>query len=185
MEILPHETNRLRILVEKSKTGNHSAFKILYHLLSGKMYSLCLRYISDEEEAADVFRDSFAKFFIYLHTFQFEGSLEGWARRIFVADCLDFIKKKKPLFTELNENFLSGEHPLITPGKLDLEDMVKMIQKLPPEQRIVFNLYEIDGYSHKEIAGMLQITVSGSKAQLYRARILLKDLVAHIAGRGF
>ena len=177
MEILSDETNRLKILIEKSKTGNHSAFKILYDLLSGKMYGLCLRYIPDEAEAADVFQDSFAKLFIYLHTYRFEDSFEDWTRRIFISSCLDFIKREKTPFDELNENLQAGDWQLIDPGKLHPEDMLKMIQKLPHGQRVVFNLFEIDGYSHKEIADILQITMSDSKAQLHNAKISLKNLV--------
>ena len=178
MEILPDETSSLEYLIEKSIAGDYRAFKILYDSLSGKMYSLCLRYIPAKEEAADVFQDSFVKFFSSLHNFRFEGSFEGWARKIFVSNCLDFLKKKKILLLEVNENLNVAEQQLNILWKLDLEDLVKLIQKLPEGQRIVFNLYEIEGYSHKEIAEMLQIPVGSSKSQLHRAKMSLKNLLS-------
>lgn len=167
----------LKVLIEKSIAGDHKAFKVLYDSLSGKMYSLCLRYISDREDANDVFQDSFAKLFFNLHNFRFEGSFEGWSRRIFVTNCLDFLKKKKLIFLEINEN-LQNEHVQFNGfDKLGLEDLMKMIQNLPEGQRTVFNLYQVEGYSHKEIADMLHITLSGSKSQLHRAKTSLKSLL--------
>ena len=177
MEMLFDETGQLKALIEKSKTGDYEAFRLLYDSLSGKMYSLCLRYISDKEEAADVFRDSFVKIISNLHHFHFEGSFEGWARKIFVSHCIDFIRKKKTRFSEETEDFSEKKVSLTALEKFGPEDLVKMIQRLPVRQRIVFNLFEIEGYSHKEIAGMLQITVSGSKLQLHRAKMLLKNSI--------
>lgn len=180
MEKSFYESDQLRdlkVLIEKSIQGDHKAFKILYDSLSGKMYSLCLRYITDKEDANDVFQDSFAKLFFNLHNFRFEGSFEGWARRIFVTICLDFLKKKKIIFLEINENLATELIHFNGLEKIGLEELMKLIQKLPEGQRTVFNLYQVEGYSHKEIADMLQITVSGSKSQLHRAKTSLKNLL--------
>lgn len=171
------QLTELKVLIERSSKGDHKAFKLLYDSLSGKMYSLCLRYLPDKEDANDVFQDSFAKLFFNLHNFRHEGSFEGWARRIFVTNCLDFLKKKKIVFLEVNENLQAEWVQFNGLEKLGLEDLMKMIQKLPEGQRTVFNLYQVEGYSHKEIADMLQITVSGSKSQLHRAKTSLKNLL--------
>ncbi|MFT3981086.1 MAG: RNA polymerase sigma factor [Ferruginibacter sp.] len=167
----------LKNLIEKSLGGDHKAFKTLYDSLSGKMYSLCLRYISDREDANDVFQDSFAKLYFNLHNFRFEGSFEGWARRIFVTNCLDFLKKKRIAFVEMTENLQTEAVPFSGFEKLNMEDMLRLIQQLPEGQKTVFNLYQVEGYSHKEIADMLQITVSGSKSQLHRAKTSLKNIL--------
>ncbi len=167
----------LKVLIEKSIAGDHKAFKILYDSLSGKMYSLCLRYIPDKEDANDVFQDSFAKLFFNLHNFRFEGSFEGWSRRIFVTNCLDFLKKKRVVLLEINEKVQNEILQFNDLDKFGLEDLMKMIQRLPEGQRTVFNLYQVEGYSHKEIADMLHITLSGSKSQLHRAKKSLKTFL--------
>jgi len=172
----------LKELIEKSLRGDHKAFKVLYDSLSGKMYSLCLRYMPDREDANDVFQDSFAKLYFNLQNFRFEGSFEGWARRIFVTNCLDFLKKKRIVFVEITDNINAEATGLSGLEKLGMEDMLRIIQQLPDGQKTVFNLYQVEGYSHKEIADMLQITVSGSKSQLHRAKTTLKKLLAQENG---
>ncbi|HRD58483.1 MAG TPA: RNA polymerase sigma factor [Ferruginibacter sp.] len=176
------QLQNLKELIEKSLGGDHKAFKVLYDSLSGKMYSLCLRYISDREDANDVFQDSFAKLYFNLPHFRFEGSFEGWARRIFVTCCLDFLKKKKIAFVEITENINIEANGLSGIDKLEKEDMFKVILQLPEGQRTVFNLYQVEGYSHQEIADMLQISASGSKSQLHRAKSTLKNLLTHENG---
>lgn len=172
----------IKDLIEKSLGGDHRAFKTIYDSLSGKMYSLCLRYISNREDADDVFQESFAKLYFNLPQFRFEGSFEGWARRVFVTNCLDFLKKRKIIFTEITETL--PLEPVTFSGfeKLNLSDLMKMIQQLPEGQKTVFNLYQVEGYSHKEIADMLSITISGSKSQLHRAKTSLKEILSKTDG---
>ena len=172
----------LKDLIEKSLGGDHRAFKTIYDSLSGKMYSLCLRYISNREDADDVFQESFAKLYFNLPQFRFEGSFEGGARRVFVTNCLDFLKKRKIIFTEITETL--PLEPVTFSGfeKLNLADLMKMIQQLPEGQKTVFNLYQVEGYSHKEIADMLSITISGSKSQLHRAKTSLKEILSKTDG---
>lgn len=172
----------IKELIEKSLEGDHRAFKTIYDSLSGKMYSLCLRYISNREDADDVFQESFAKLYFNLPQFRFEGSFEGWARRVFVTNCLDFLKKKKIAFTEITETL--PLEPVSFNGfeKINLSDLMKMIQQLPEGQKTVFNLYQVEGYSHKEIADMLNITISGSKSQLHRAKTSLKEILSKTDG---
>lgn len=166
------------VLIKRAAEGDDAAFKVLYDSISGKMYSLCLRYAVDEEEANDLFQEGFIKLYKHLSTFRNEGSFEGWARRIFVTTCLDSLKKKKVRFAdpEENLNIEADQHSIY--DKLSMDDLMKVIQTLPAGYRTIVNLYIIEDYSHKEIADMLGISESGSKSKLHKARTHLKNLWA-------
>ncbi|MBK8089999.1 MAG: RNA polymerase sigma factor [Chitinophagaceae bacterium] len=167
-----------RVLIEKSIIGDERAFKKLYDMIAGKMYSLCLRQTDNTQDANDIFQSAFTRLFLNLKSFRYEGSFEGWARRVFVNTCLDFYKKKNIHFIESNEDLPSEANGFTGFDKLALEDLFSLVKKLPHGQRTVFNLYLVEGYDHKEIAEMLQISESGSKAQLHRAKNQLKKLLA-------
>lgn len=162
------------VLIERAVEGDSAAFKQIYNAISGKMYSLCLRYAGNSHDANDLFQEGFVKLYRHLASFRNEGSFEGWARRIFVTTCLDHVKKKKVVFSEANETVVAESKGLNGFDKLSMNDMMTMIQKLPDGYRTIINLYIVEGYSHKEIAGMFGITESGSKSQLHKARLYLK-----------
>lgn len=164
------------VLIKRAAEGDDAAFKILYDSISGKMYSLCLRYAVDSEEANDLFQEGFIKLYRSLINFRNEGSFEGWARRIFVTTCLDALKKKKVRFSDPEESLNIMTDNLSVLDKLSLDEMMKVIQTLPPGYRTIVNLYIIEDYTHKEIGEMLGISESGSKSRLHKARTHLKNL---------
>lgn len=164
------------VLIKKAAEGDDAAFKVLYESISGKMYSLCLRYAVGEEEANDLFQEGFIKLYKHLSTFRNEGSFEGWARRIFITTCLDFLKKKKVRFADPDEILGVEADQYNIYDKLSMDDLMKVIQQLPDGYRTIVNLYLIEDFSHKEIADILGITEGGSKSKLHKARTYLKNL---------
>lgn len=153
--------------------GNPIAQKTLYTRFSKKLYGICLRYASNEEEAQDILQDGFVKIFTKLDTFKFEGSFEGWLKRIIVHTAIESFRKKIDISSvddfEYNSLFSSPEEK-----SLEVEELLRLIQELPKGYRIVFNMYAIEGYTHAEIAEKLNISEGTSKSQLSRARMNLQ-----------
>ena len=143
-------------------------------MISGKMYSLCLRYASNIEDANDLFQEGFLKLHRHLRGYKGTGSFEGWARTIFVSTCLDALKRKKMYFTEIDEDVMADTSALEVSDKIEMEDLMGFIRELPEGYRTIINLYVIEDYSHKEIAELLGITETGSKSKLHKARGILK-----------
>ncbi len=168
------------VLLKRAAEGDDAAFAEIYARISGKMYSLCLRYARHTEEANDLFQDGCIKLYRHLGSYRNEGSFEGWARRIFVTTCLDAIKKKKVLFTDIETAIDVRSDSLSGFSKLSMDDLMKIIQKLPANYQTIINLYIIEDYSHKEIAEMLEITENASKSQLHKARVYLKKLLQEV-----
>lgn len=166
-------------LINECIKGNPKAQKQLYETFSGKMMGVCLRYSNSLEEAEDALQDGFIKVFQNLQNFQQTGSFEGWIRRIIVNCCLDIIRKNKKSKDDVAldkvDFMLSNESTAV--GKLSEEQLIKLIQSMPYGYKIVFNMYAIEGYSHKEIAEHLEITESTSKSQFLRARKHLQNLL--------
>jgi RNA polymerase sigma factor (sigma-70 family) len=155
--------------------GQRQAQKQLYDQHSSKMFALCLRYTGSQEEAEDLLQEGFIKVFNNLVQYKGEGSFEGWIRRIFVNSAVEFLRKRnlKPRMVDHLNVDVEIEH---SSGfdKLSLSDLLQMIQKLPPGYRTIFNLYVIEGYSHKEISQLLHISEGTSKSQLARAKMILQ-----------
>lgn len=166
-------------LVDKCVSGNAKAQKLLFDRFAPKMMGVCIRYIKDQEKANDVLQDSFIKVFQNLDTFKSEGSLEGWVRRIVTNTALDHIRKNKKFLAnvEIDEIHVSVVEKSKAIGKLENESLMEIINSLPDGYRIVFNMFAIEGYSHKEIADKLEITESTSKSQYARARQAIKKLM--------
>lgn len=163
------------VFIQKAMDGDQSAFRQIYEDISGKMYSLCLRYISDAEEAKDVFQDGFIKLYRNLGHYRFEGSFEGWARRIFVTTCLDHLKKKRLDTEDIKDGYETAGNFTDAVDKLSLDKLMEVIQSLPDGHRTIVNLSLVEELSHKEIAELLNITESNSKSRLHKARIVLKE----------
>lgn len=150
----------------------------LYRKYANKMYNVSLTYSSDEHEASDIMQEGFIKVFRNIHTFNNNGSLEGWIRKIIVNTALDFYRKRKRE-NEVFENYKTPENVKVE-GILDMfntEDIVNLVNKLPSKASMVLKLYAIEGYNHKEIAEIMQISEGTSKSQLNRARMLLKEAI--------
>jgi RNA polymerase sigma-70 factor (ECF subfamily) len=151
----------------------------LFDLYSSKMYGICYRYVRHGMEAEDILVTAFTKIFEKIDQFKGEGSFEGWIRRIIVNESLTHLRKARTMYleTELEQADLEPDYNKLS-DHLEAEDLLAMIQQLPAGYRVVFNMYAIDGYSHKEIAQHLGISENTSKSQLSRARVYLQKLLA-------
>ncbi|MBN8854164.1 MAG: hypothetical protein BGO55_07205 [Sphingobacteriales bacterium 50-39] len=167
-----------QVLAEKASQGDGLSFQEIYDAIAGKMYSLCLRYAGNAEDANDWFQEGFVKLYKNLASFRGEGSFEGWARRIFVSTCIDGIKSRSLLFPVLRSEADPVAPDLTGYDKLTNDDLIRLIRQLPDGYRTVVNLYMVEGYSHKEIGSILSISEEGSRSQLFRARVLLQKMLA-------
>ena len=167
-------------LVKLCLQGNASAKERLYNLFAQKMWTVCLRYMKNEEEAQDVLQMGFVKVFKNLHAFNKSGSLDGWVRKIIVNTALDTIRKNKKFENNVQWDQVSYQQEDVSGNvlnKLAAEDLMELINELPTGFRTVFNLYAIEGYSHKEIAEMLGVSESTSKSQYSIAKALLRKII--------
>lgn len=152
--------------------------EILYSRFSAKMYGVCLRYASNAAEAEDILQEGFIKIFKKIDTFRSEGSFEGWVRRIFVNTAIEHFRRRKYLtpVTEKEENTIEGKYISVL-DELAEQDILNLVQELSPGYRTVFNMYVVEGYTHKEIGDILGISEGTSKSQLSRAKVILQDMV--------
>jgi RNA polymerase sigma factor (sigma-70 family) len=162
-------------LIEGCKRKDAKAQKNLYERYSGRLYALCCRYIKEKMEAEDVFITAFTKILDRIDQYKGEGSFEGWMKRVVVNESLTYLRRNKNMYLEMDIEAADREPDFEKlESHLQAEDLMKMIEALPSGYRIVFNLYAIDGYSHKEIAEQLGISENTSKSQLSRARVALQ-----------
>lgn len=167
-------------LIDSCIKGERKAQKDLYDLYSRKMMSICFRYAGEYELAKDLLQEGFIRVFSNLKAYQSIGSFEGWMRKIFVNTSLEYLRRNDLLreALDIDSNITISaktEHSVIE--ELSAEDLLKIIRELPSGFRTVFNMYAIEGYSHKEIADALGITESTSRSQLTRARLLLQKRI--------
>ena len=169
--------------IQQFQQGNHLIFEKIYQELSPKMYGVCLRYASNKDEAKDILQDSFIKIYHQLKAFRHEGFFEGWARKIVVNTALEFFKNKMKYQNVPLHNFeevfdIENDDDILS--DLSFQEMLLLVQELPPTYRLVFNLYVFEGMKHREIAEKLGITEGTSKSNLSDARrILQKKLSIH------
>jgi RNA polymerase sigma-70 factor (ECF subfamily) len=165
-------------LIKGCLEGDRRAQEYLYQRFSPKMYGVCLRYAGKAEDAQDILQDGFVKVFKNLHMYRGDGSFEGWVRRIFVNTAIEHYRRQVNLYpvTENHENLLETKE-LSAFDSLSVKDLMKIIQQLSPGYRTVFNLYVVEGYSHKEIAEMIGISEGTSKSQLARAKGVLQSII--------
>jgi len=159
---------------------NHPvAQRELYNRFSPKMLAVCYRFAHNREDAEDMLQESFIKVFSQIHTFQNKGAFEGWIRRIIVHTCINHLKKNKR-FNEsvdiINASAIQVREESI-PSIVQAKQIVECIRLLPIGYRTVLNLYAIEGYSHKEIADMLDIEESTSRSQYTRAKQMLEEIL--------
>ncbi len=163
-------------LLRDCRAGGVRAQKQLYELYASKMYGVCLRYAQDANMAEDFLQEGFIKVFSNLHRFRHDGSLEGWIRRIMINTSLEWLRKKDLLkhSTNLdNAEHIRYETTEVNEG-LSASELLSIIQTLPAGYRAVFNLFAVEGFSHKEIAELLNISEGTSKSQYARARSWLQ-----------
>src|SRR5687767_9724420 len=166
-------------LIKGCLQRDRTAQKRLYETYSSKMYALCYRYVRNPMEAEDILVTAFMKVFDKIDQFKSEGSFEGWIRRIVVNEALTQLRRNRSMYleTELEQADREPDYDKLS-DHLEAEDLLNMIQEMPAGYRIVFNMYAIDGYSHKEIADHLGISENTSKSQLSRARVYLQKMLA-------
>jgi RNA polymerase sigma factor (sigma-70 family) len=157
----------------------HNCQRLLFEKYAGKMMSLCLRYTNDQQEAQDLLQQGFLKVFDYIHQYKNEGSFEGWMRRVFVSIATRNLAKKKLDFTAIdNEEIDTGFVNPSVISKISEDEIHGMIRELPDGYRTVFNLNVVEGYSHEEIATLLNIQPATSRTQLLKARKMLQSLIS-------
>lgn len=163
-------------LIQECVAGNRASQELLYKKFAPKMFAICLRYADSKQSAEDILQEGFIKVFNHLDKYRSEGSFEGWVKRIFVNTSIEYYRKsivaKRHVDIEKVYDHKSKEEDAVS--KLARKDLVNMVQKLPPGYRTVFNLYAIEGYTHREISKLLGISEGTSKSQLARARAMLK-----------
>ncbi len=169
-------------LVEGCRRQNPLHQKGLYQQYYRKMFGVCLRYTDHKDDAEDVLQDGFIKVLKHIKGFKGKGSLEGWIRRIMVHTAIEHYRKRSRYFMVDIDHAGEVELQADQLSQLSKEELVTMIQALPPGYRTVFNLYVVEGFPHKEIAGMLGISEGTSKSQLSRAKSLLKSQLESIKG---
>lgn len=168
----------LEDIIQNCRKGKRSAQSALYKKLASKMFAVCLRYSRDRSEAEDNLQDGFIKVFLKISDYSFRGSFEGWVRKIMVNVCVE--KYRGKVIFQSVEDICILEDKWVEEEvveKISEEELISMIQKLPPQYRLVFNLYVIEGFSHKEIAEKIGINEGTSKSNLARARMILKGKV--------
>ena len=181
-----HKSVDIHNIIEGCKKKDREAQRKLYEMFSPKLYAIAIRYTGNTEDAKDLLHDGFIKIFGKINKYTYNGSFDGWIQQVFVNFVLDFLKKKRLLYYNdelknekyneiFDENFYTIEEKEIS--KLKEEVLLKIIEKLSPKYRIVFNLYVLEGYSHKEIAKFLNISESTSKSNFFRAKQKLRKMI--------
>ena len=167
-------------LVSGVLQGNPAHQKALYQKYSVPMFRVLLRFARDRSEAEDMLQEGFLRVYRDMAQFRSEGALGGWIRRIMVNTALSHLRKQKD-FIQSTADYHGLEHRSAREediaGNMDAERLLKMLQKIPPGYRTVFNLYAIEGYSHEEISEELGISIGTSKSQLFKAREYLKKML--------
>ena len=161
-------------LIKQCANNDQRAQKEIYQLFAGKLFSICLKYSKNKQEAQDNFQDGFITIFNKIGQFNFEGSFEGWIKRVMVNTIL-LKYRKKTVLSIVTEEIPDEVVVDIDDDEISLDYLLNLIQELPERYRMVFNLYVLDGCSHKEISEMMQIAEGTSKSNLARARAILKQ----------
>ncbi|MBN1767456.1 MAG: RNA polymerase sigma factor [Prolixibacteraceae bacterium] len=165
-------------IIADCKAGKKKAQASLYRYYAPKLFGVSLRYSHDRTEAEDILHEAFVRIFEKIGQYKGTGSFEGWMHRIVVNFALENHRKKNRLYVvEDISTYDNNENSTINHETLNEQHLLQLIQQLPPRYKMVFNLYAIDGYSHKEIAEMLNISEGASKSNLSRARRILQTKV--------
>lgn len=167
------------VLIKGCLNNEALAQRELYNRYSAKMLAVCYRYAHSREDAEDMLQEGFIKVFLQIHTFENRGAFEGWIRRIIVHTCINILKKNKK-FNEsvdiIHATAVQVREESV-PAIVQAKQIVECIRLLPIGYRTVLNLYAVEGYTHREIAGMLDIEESTSRSQYTRAKTMLEDIL--------
>lgn len=163
-------------LIKQCANNDRKAQQEIYQLFAGKLFSICLKYSKNKQEAQDNFQDGFIVIFDKIGQFNFKGSFEGWLKRVMINTVLLKYRKKNVL-NIVTEDIPDEVIVDVDDDEISLDFLLNLINELPDRYRLVFNLYALDGYSHKEISEMLVIAEGTSKSNLARARAILKQKI--------
>lgn len=166
-----------RGLIERCQRRERAAQREVYQALSGTMFGVCLRYVSNRMQAEDLLHDGFITLFNKIEDYRFEGPFEGWARRIFVNLSLGYIRRQATFDESTDSTELDIGVAAEVLSNMEARQIMDLIAQLPPGYRTILNLYSIEGYSHNEIAAELGISPETSRSQLSRAKAQLKNLL--------
>ena len=168
--------------INRLKENDSKAQSVFYQQLAPKMYGICLRFALINEDADDILQDGFIRVFKHIKDFRGEGSLEGWVRRTIVNTAINYYKKKIKQGIKIDLEYVKGKvketNNIVE--KMAADELLLLINELPPGYRMVFNLNVIEGYTHKEIGKILEISENTSKSQLSRARASLQKKIFSI-----
>jgi RNA polymerase sigma-70 factor (ECF subfamily) len=155
------------------------AQKELYDLFAPAMFKVCMRYAQDESAAQDIFQDAFVKIFQNLHRIESSAHLPGWIKKIVVYTAIDFLRSsaKYAQHQNIDQAYQLASADQTVFQQLGAEEIMSLVQKLPPRSRMVFNLYVMEGYTHKEIGELIQINEGTSKSQLFEAKRALQKAI--------
>lgn len=175
----------IKKIIKGCLAGDRRDQELLYRRYASKLYAVCLQYSGNDEEARDILQEGFIKIFEHLDRYKYEGSFEGWMRRITVNTALERFRSRHNLYRV--DDIDTIQEPENEPDNydyagLEANDLLDIIRELPPKYRMVFNLYAIEGYSHKEISKMVKISEGTSKSNLSRARMILQRRVGSFTG---
>lgn len=166
-------------LIPACRDGDHKAQKRLFDALAPKMMAVCMRYMGNREDAEDVLQEGFVSVFTKLDSYTGSGSFEGWARKIFVNTALMHLRKTDALglSDDIEEARSLHTEEASAVQQIGYKELLKLIAALPPDARTVFNMYVVEGYSHKDIAEQLGCTEATSRSKLQRARVRLQEMI--------
>ena len=162
-------------IINQCKKNCPKAQEQLYELFSKKFFGVCLKYSNDYADAEDNLQDGFLIIFDKIKQFNFKGSFEGWAKRILINNALQ--KFRGVRYMEVINDNIPEEEVEIEDENISIEYLMQIIHELPDQYRLVFSLYVLDGYSHKEVSEMLKISTGTTKSNLARARGILKEKI--------
>ncbi len=164
-------------LIKGCLKNNPIAQKELYNRFASKMYGICLRYTKDDMEAKDVMQDAFVKVFNNLIYFKYEGSLESWVKKIIINTAINSYRKNVTNYNslEIDKVDVTEDNNIIS--DISTQELLSIIKELPKGFRMIINLYAIEGYNHREIGEMLNISENTSKSQLSRARLIIQEKI--------
>ena len=170
----------IKNIIKGCLSGSRRDQELLYRRHAARLYAVCLQYSGNDDEARDILQEGFIKIFDNLIHYKHEGSFEGWMHRIIVNTALEKFRSKHNLFRV--DDIDQIQEPDADPDNddysgLEADDLLDIIRQLPPKYRMVFNLFAIEGYSHKEISKMINISEGTSKSNLSRARMILQKKV--------
>jgi RNA polymerase sigma-70 factor (ECF subfamily) len=169
------DTELFEDLVKRCAKRDNAARKQLYDMFSAQMFSICLRYTKNRSQAEDVFQESFLKVFENIGSIKNVAALPGWIKMIFVHTSIDFLRMEMKFNlhdTDVSEQKIYVDQDIIS--DMSVAELNELIQELPVKSRTVFNLYVVEGYSHREISEIMGISEGTSKSQLFDAKQKLK-----------